>query len=389
MSEKSVRAKRVSNYELFFDLAMVFAIGQLTSAIHLEDVSWLEIFSFILANITLWVIWINEVFYYEKYGDSRRIDFFSVIALMFFLGNLAFELNMDSSLWLKTAGGASYFNWLLIACYSVIILQYYLKGRIFGFNHDMKVSMGLLGIYILSVLPFTFGLFTGNIWVVGVYFLPLILPRIANRYLYKGVTSETNFPHALERSQLVTILTFGESVIAIISTYPLSSSLYQGALLFLTMALLFRLYMAQTFVGINHHQQTNVTPLFYIHVLIFLGLNSFTVGLEFLANHHHANLGFWFFVIGVVLFFSGTLMTTTYNQSIYRLQRKHYLIFSTGILSFMIFALLIGAHSLPLSILVISFTHLGSRYYFQIRHVAREHHNIPHPDPKLNLRDFS
>ncbi|MCK3937095.1 low temperature requirement protein A [Streptococcus suis] len=389
MSEKSVRAKRVSNYELFFDLAMVFAIGQLTSAIHLEHVSWLEIFSFIIANITLWVIWINEVFYYEKYGDSRRIDFFSVITLMFFLGNLAFELNMDSRFWLETTGGASYFNWLLIACYCVIIIQYFLKGRHLGFNRDMKVSMGLLGIYILSVLPFALGLFAGNIWVVGIYFLPLILPRIANYYLYRGVKSETNFPHALERSQLVTILTFGEAVIAIISTYPLSSSLYQGALLFFAMAALFMFYMAQTFVGINHHQEANVTPLFYFHVLIFLGVNSFTVGLEFLADHHHVNLGLWFFITGVVLFSIGTLMTSTYNQSIYLLKKKHYLVFGVGILLFIIIGFLIGAHILPLSIHTIIMVTLGSRYYFMIRRHARERNNIPHPDPKLNLRDFS
>ncbi|MGT2929676.1 low temperature requirement protein A [Streptococcus dentasini] len=387
MPEKSVRVKRVSNYELFFDLAMVFAIGQLTSAIHLEHITWLEIFSFILASITMWVIWINEVFYYEKYGDSRRIDVFSVIALMFFLGNLAFELNMDSRQWLET--GASYFNWLLIACYVVILIQYYLKGRHLGFNRDMKVSMGLLCIYILSVLPFAFGLFSGNIWVVAIYFLPLILPRVANHYLYRGVATKTNFPHALERSQLVTILTFGESVIAIISTYPLSSSLYQGALLFLAMAFLFIFYMSQTFIGIEDHQEANVTPLFYIHVLIFLGINSFTVGLEFLADHHHANLGLWFFIIGVVLFFTGTLMTTTYNHSIYRLQRKHYLVFGLGILLFVIVALAIGAHILPLSILVIILTHFASRYYFKIRHHARERNSIPHPDPKLNLRDFS
>ncbi|WP_267471753.1 hypothetical protein [Streptococcus macedonicus] len=38
----------------------------------------------------------TEVFYYNKYGDSRRIDIFSVIVLMFVVGNLAltFDMNM-------------------------------------------------------------------------------------------------------------------------------------------------------------------------------------------------------------------------------------------------------------------------------------------------------
>lgn len=82
-------------------------------------------------------------------------------------------------------------------------------------------------------------------------------------------------------------------------------------------------------------------------------------------------------------------MTTTYNQSLYRLQRKHYVVFGVGILLFIIIAMLVGAYILPLSILVIILTHLGSRYYFRVRYHARERNNIPHPDPKLNLRDFS
>ncbi|MCW8485425.1 hypothetical protein OQG76_01305 [Streptococcus macedonicus] len=38
-------AKRVSNYELFFDLAFVLGISQLISSIHLSHVGVQEIFS--------------------------------------------------------------------------------------------------------------------------------------------------------------------------------------------------------------------------------------------------------------------------------------------------------------------------------------------------------
>ena len=44
-------AERVSNYELFFDLAFVLGISQLTSSIHLSHVGVQEIFSFIISNI--------------------------------------------------------------------------------------------------------------------------------------------------------------------------------------------------------------------------------------------------------------------------------------------------------------------------------------------------
>ncbi|SDJ66664.1 low temperature requirement A protein (LtrA) [Streptococcus gallolyticus] len=72
-------AKRVSNYELFFDLAFVLGISQLTSSIHLSHVGVQEIFSFIISNIILLNLWMTEVFYYNKYGDSRRDDIWTVL----------------------------------------------------------------------------------------------------------------------------------------------------------------------------------------------------------------------------------------------------------------------------------------------------------------------
>ncbi|MFZ4356296.1 low temperature requirement protein A, partial [Enterococcus gallinarum] len=84
------------------------------------------------------------------------------------------------------------------------------------------------------------------------------------------------FPHAVERAQLVTILTLGETVIAIISTYPLTESLYQGALLFAGMSFMFISYMTQTFLAIDHHRQAAGSLLFYAHIPIFIGINIFT-----------------------------------------------------------------------------------------------------------------
>lgn len=389
MSQDTMRAKRVSNYELFFDLALVLAISRLNSAIHLNEVGWWQILFFIFTNIVLLTIWINEVFYYEKYGDSRRDDIFSVIALMFVLGNLALNFNMEPSMLLENPGGVKVFHALLMVSYGIIALQYYLKGRLLGFNHDMKINMGLMGIYMLSVLPFVLGWQPSNFWFLGIYLLPIVLPRFANHYCYKGQPTKTNFPHALERSQLMTILTFGEAVIAIIITYPMTTTLYQGALLFFGMASLFMFYMAQTFLAIDHHKPANVASLFYFHIFIFIGVNFFTVGVEFLADHHHAQTGLFMFLAGILLFFIGTLMTTIYNQDIYRLRPKDYSLMAVFLALFGLGGLWIGPHILPLSLLLIVLTWSINHFYMILRKNARNRHKVPHPDPKMNLRDFS
>ena len=46
-------SKRVSNYELFFDLSFVLAISQMTSAIHIEPLNWQQIVAFITINIVM------------------------------------------------------------------------------------------------------------------------------------------------------------------------------------------------------------------------------------------------------------------------------------------------------------------------------------------------
>ncbi|HFU4203318.1 TPA: hypothetical protein ACGO8F_000907 [Streptococcus suis] len=89
---------------------------------HLEEVTVDAILAFIISNVTLLMVWVNEVFFYEKYGDSRRIDIFTVIALMFFLGNMALNFNMDFSSLNAGSPTVVSFNLLLITSYGVIAL---------------------------------------------------------------------------------------------------------------------------------------------------------------------------------------------------------------------------------------------------------------------------
>ncbi|MFI3068819.1 low temperature requirement protein A [Streptococcus suis] len=55
-----------------------------------------------------------------------------------------------------------------------------------------------------------------------------------------------NFPHIVERCQLITIITFGETVIAILKNYPIQAHFLTGVLFFLAMAFSFMFYISQT-----------------------------------------------------------------------------------------------------------------------------------------------
>ncbi|RCW17610.1 low temperature requirement protein A [Streptococcus gallolyticus] len=379
-------AKRVSNYELFFDLTFILGTSQLTASIHLSHVGVQEILSFMVLNIILLNLWVAETLYYNRYGDSRRIDIFSVIALMFVVGNLALTFDINTAHLYAGHPTVVCFNWLLILAYAIIALQYFLKGRVLGFNRDIRFSIVACVIYGVSLLPFALGLLGANIWSVLIYLIPNIVPILTRHY---HESSRINFPHVLERAQLMTILTLGETVIAIISTYPLTESLYQGALLFAGMSFMFISYMTQTFVEIDHHRQTAGLLLLYAHIPIVIGINIFTVGIEFLADSHHANLGFAFVLFGFLSFYAGILTTTHYNHSFYQLHLKTYLKIGLllGIGAASMF--LVRHHILLLALVLCATTWAYNHYFMAVRRKKREYHNIPHPDPRKNLRDFS
>ena len=381
-----ILSKRVSNYELFFDLAVVLAIGQLTSAMHISEIGGMEIFAFIMANIILFNVWINEVFYFNKYGDSRVHDIYTVIALMFVVGNIALHFEVDFDQFYAGSPVVRTFNTLLLAAYAIIALQYYLKGRKLGFSQDIKLSMWTQIIFALAPADFALGLIPVNLWTMGLYLIPNLLPLLTQRHFD---LRSVNFPHAVERLQLVTILTFGETVIGIIMTYPLSDSLYLGALFFFGMATLFAFYMGQTFLNLNHHQETASTALFYAHLLIFIGVNVFTVGTEFLADHHHADLGFILFFFGILSFYMGVLATSPYNQDIYRLTKKAWLQYGLTLALALGLMLLFRHQQLALALILIVLNRLMMQFSMKHRRLARERHQIPHPDPSQNIRDFS
>lgn len=378
--------KRVSNFELFFDLSFVLAISQLTSAIHIEPLNWQQILTFITTNLVMISIWSNEAYYYNKYGDSRMIDVYSVIFLMLWVGNLALNISFDLDVLTHDKLPVISFNTFLILAYLTIALQYYLKGRKLGFNRVMKFHITFLLIYSIALLPLATTLIPFSLSVLPVYYLPLILPLFFRKELF---TDRFNFAHFLERKQLLTILTFGESVVAIIRTYPLTHYPLEGIVFFLGLGFLFVFYIIQTFINVNHQQNASPLLLHYAHLIIILSLMFLTLGLQFIANKTHHELGIYFFIFSILAFFIGTLATSWYNHDFYQIDIKligqYSLILFIACCAFYLLRHNLALLGLALVIATFLMQQVGMRY----RRLMREKYNIVHPDSKQNKRDFS
>ncbi len=171
MSE--ITAKRVSNYELFYDLVFVLATSSLTGLLHGNHIGFKEVTTFITTNLIIMTLWMNETIYLNKYGERDFLDIFTIIPSMYLIGNMSLNFSNDF------AQTALPFNTFLTLSYVIILLQYYLRGRRIGFNEDIKATLQMLATYIVvfagATLLVIFKLWTNDERMLIVYIIPFLI----------------------------------------------------------------------------------------------------------------------------------------------------------------------------------------------------------------------
>ncbi|MDG3136336.1 low temperature requirement protein A [Streptococcus suis] len=351
------KAKRVSNYELFYDLVFVLATSSLTGLLHGDHIGFKEIVTFITANIIILTLWSNETVYLNKYGERDFLDIFTIIPSMYLIGNMSLNFSNDFE------ATALPFNAFLTLSYILIFLQYYLRGRRIGFNEDIKATLQMLAsdiaIFAGATILVVFKLWTNDERMLIVYIIPFLI----SFFFQKRISHDPiNFPHMVERCQLITIITFGETVIAIIKNYPLLDLALEGILLFFAMATLFIFYISQTYLSIDHHRKVDVTVLLYAHLVIVLGLNFFTVAMELFPSHHN-ELALPMLIVGNLLFYGGILSTSFYNQQIHQVGRKGLFIYGLILVIGNVALLLAGHANLLIFIILNLLSHAMVAYH--------------------------
>lgn len=360
--------KRVSNYELFYDLVFVLTTSSITALLHGEHFGVRPLLSFITASFAIMSLWINETFYLNRYGERDLIDIYTIIPSMFVMGQLANNLSLDYG-----AHVLPFTIWMTLA-FAIIALQYYLRGRKIGFEPELKNSLRFTGfmvlVFTISCCLIAIGFWPFNEFSLLIFLIPSIVPLISTRvqdYDYKII----NFPHIVERVQLITIITFGETVIGILKNYQ-GQLLLPGFFIFIGMGFLFMFYISQTYLNINHHQETRTVLIFYAHILLIMGLNMFTVGVEMLANPHHADLGYYLFAIGSGLFLIGLLLTSTYNRDLYQITVKQWSLYFFILATEALILYLLHSWLLALSIGFAAAAYSMNRILFFYRRRARQ-----------------
>ena len=261
-----MKVKKVSNYELFFDLVFVLATSQLVSILHSTPahiVSLQEILAFFVATISVWSVWLMETSYLNRYSRRDTNDIYTIIAAALVIGNMVTLFTANWRLGIVNFNGIAipvyiYYNLLMIVVLGIIIMQYLLHIRKYQqCTNDMVIQIkGIFIAILIVIVSMVIISFTPVEYINYIYFFSYLSLLIYPTFMTKKMNySYMNFPHLVERMQLITILTVGELVIAVIKTYPLAEHFLLSVSTFVMVGFLLVSYISQSVIGIEHHQE--------------------------------------------------------------------------------------------------------------------------------------
>ena len=320
-----MKVKKVSNYELFFDLVFVLATSQLVGILHSTPehiVNLQGILAFFVATISIWSVWLMENSYLNRYSRRDTNDIYTIIAAALVIGNMVTLFTANWRLGIVNFNGIAipvyiYYNLLMIVVLGIIIMQYLLHIRKYQqCTNDMVIQIkGIFIAILIVIVSMVIISFTPVEYINYIYLFSYLAFLIYPTFMTKKMKYRyMNFPHLVERMQLITILTVGELVIAVIKTYPLAEHFLLSVSTFVMVGFLFVSYISQTVIGIEHHQERAGGPLVYLHIGILFAINIMTAGVEMYYDGQLLEIGSSMVLVGITLFYVCLFGTSRYNK---------------------------------------------------------------------------
>ena len=340
-----MKVKKVSNYELFFDLVFVLATSQLVGILHSTPehiVNLQGILAFFVATISVWSVWLMENSYLNRYSRRDTNDIYTIIAAALVIGNMVTLFTANWRLGIVNFNGIAipvyiYYNLLMIVVLGIIIMQYLLHIRKYQqCTNDMVIQIkGIFIAILIVIVSMVIISFTPVEYLNYIYLFSYLAFLIYPTFMTKKMKYRyMNFPHLVERMQLITILTVGELVIAVIKTYPLAEHFLLSVSTFVMVGFLFVSYISQTVIGIEHHQERAGGPLVYLHIGILIAINIITAGVEMYYDGQLLEMGSSMVLVGITLFYICLFGTSRYNkeglQMTKELARNYFIVYLIG-----------------------------------------------------------
>lgn len=195
--------------ELFFDLVLVAAMGQLGEVLS-HDLSWSGLLHFVVLAIPIWWAWTGVAFYSSRFDTNDLSD--RIFYCLQMIGVAALAVNVQEGLGGSSAGfAASYaFLRLLLVCQYVLAAIYVREARALTLRYIWGFGLAALCFFISVWVPMPQRFI---LWAVGMG-LDIGFPIMAGK-LHFHVPPHS--AHISERYGLFIIVVLGEAVLGAVA----------------------------------------------------------------------------------------------------------------------------------------------------------------------------
>lgn len=366
---KEIIAKKVSMFELFYDLIFVYAISRITAMIRqpvaggLPGTAYLE---FIIVVIIVMQIWLYQALYINRFGKGRLIDIGGLLVSMYAAAYLANNINTNWAATFHT------FNSAVLLIIANLLWQYTGgSGKHPLADPDVRAFIITLTLEFIAVLA---GLLVGYRYGIYLCVLGGLIGFLMPLTIYhQFVPKQVNFPHLVERLSLIIIISFGESLVNV--TQYFNHFLFRplALVIFILLTSLFGIYLIQDELLINQHRHSRGFVLMYSHVFMVGALLSLTVGLDYLAVPTVNRLILWTLImVSTIIYIICVLINGVYNHKHYRLTAHHYWWLSAILAGGTLLSFLLRDYNLGI-LCSLALTGIGECGYLLINVVHRPH----------------
>lgn len=353
-----ITKKPVELIELFYDLIFVYAISQLTGLINEPIGGIIPPYNFTAYLITCFVIlqaWLYFTNYVNRYGQWKWYEYVLVCINMIAVIYMANTISLDWNAMYFTFDISMLIILLTVAAmYSVhVYREKSLKGAA---GNSITILSIVCTIYVIAILCSSFGLHS--------YVLPLnVLAVLAGAFLpffIRGNFNKSiiNFPHLVERFELLTIITFGEAIVGLTHFFDVTNFSFIPILVFFIVLAMFGSYVIQIHRLMEHLRVERALRLMFSHYFIIISINLVTVAFELIhsgeVNHYFAS---GLMIVSLIVFYVSIMANREYYKQNIKLNKndilKMIIVFVVGIAIILIF--ISNLYSFLIGSLVITF----------------------------------
>lgn len=309
----NIKEKKVELIELFYDLIYVYAISRLSLLIE-GDGSGEFLPSFIIYVVYCLVIlqsWLHLTTYVNRYGKWRWYEIVPTAV------NMIATLYMSNTIGNNTVSPAA-FNLsmsIMLLCVLIMYVIEYFKNE-----EDLGAAKNSIGILIVIVALYFLAYILSHYPIgplpIYVDFLAVLLGAFLP-FLLKGNFDPQiiSFPHLVERLELLTIVTFGDSIVAISQFFDVRTFSLLPSALFVIILLMFTCYVTQIHYLVEHKQVDRGLRMMFSHYFIVIAINMLTISIKFLIvnNSDHVFIALHS-AFAIAMFFIAIYVNSVYYK---------------------------------------------------------------------------